>query len=376
MKLVCSQSDLYNALSLSCRCVPSRPSHPILGNLLLVARDGYLHVTGFDLTLGIRTKLMASVLKEGEIAVPAKLLLDICGKLPTGDVVLSLLDDGVDERSLSIKTDTTGGNFTIRCVSANEYVEFPIIDSDEIVVPAGTLQEGISKTIFSASGDETKQVLTGVRIHFAIDKIEFASTDGHRLSVVTLSSDRDVPEMGLTIPSRSLAELQRLLAKQEAVMPVTITYDDGRVMFVGNDYTLVSRTLEGNYPAYNQLIPRQFERMITVERKQLLACLDRISTVADTKNHIVKVEVNQIEQQITLSCEAPDVGSGYESISAQVTGENITLAFNVKYLTEGIKQLASTEVMINLNQPLTPAILTPLGGTKMIYLAMPVQIRD
>jgi DNA polymerase-3 subunit beta len=158
--------------------------------------------------------------------------------------------------------------------------------------------------------------------------------------------------------------------------PVALSFDQGQVIFAWQNQRLTSRTLEGQYPAYRQLIPRQFERQVTIDRRQFLSTLERIAVLADQKNNIVKVSIDNAVQEITLSCEAQEMGSGRESMSAQISGENIDIAFNVKYLMEGLKALPSPEIQMHLNQSLTPVIFTPLGGLKMTYLAMPVQLRN
>jgi DNA polymerase-3 subunit beta len=139
---------------------------------------------------------------------------------------------------------------------------------------------------------------------------------------------------------------------------------------------LTSRTLEGQYPNYGQLIPRSFERQITVERRKLLSALERISILADKKNNIVKFSIDSEGQKLRLSVEAADVGSGEEALDAQISGESLDIAFNVKYAMESLKNLGSQEVQVKLNTATSPVVLTPLGGTKMTHLLMPVQLRS
>jgi DNA polymerase-3 subunit beta len=147
-------------------------------------------------------------------------------------------------------------------------------------------------------------------------------------------------------------------------------------VFQWQNQRLTSRTLEGQYPAYGQLIPKQFEREITLDRRQFLTALERIAVFADQKNNIVKISIDSTEQEITLSVEAQELGNGRDSISAEISGDDIVIAFNVKYLMEGLKALPSTEIVMLVNQALTPVIFKPLGGINMTYLAMPVQLRN
>lgn len=236
-------------------------------------------------------------------------------------------------------------------------------------------------SLFATSADETKQVLTGVHLTVKQDTLEFAATDGHRLAVVETTNERpleaDEQQLEVTVPARALRELERMLAHNAASdEPIALYLDQGQVVFAWANQRLTSRTLEGQYPAYRQLIPRQFERQVTVERRQFLSTLERIAVLADQKNNIVKLSIDANEQKLTLSCEAQEMGSGRESMPAQISGTDIDIAFNVKYLMEGLKALSASEIQMHLNQELTPVIFTPLGGFKMTYLAMPIQLRN
>ncbi len=387
MKLVCTQSDLSTNLSLVSRAVPSRPTHPVLANVLLQAdaETNQVSLTAFDLSLGIRTSFNAEVIEGGAIALPAKLLVDITSRLQEGEVTLddeSALDsDTATGEGLIVTLTPKNGHYQVRAMSAEEFPELPMIENAEpIQLTTAALIEGLRGSLFATSGDETKQVLTGVHLTVKQDTLEFAATDGHRLAVVETTNERPLDnsdQLEVTVPARALRELQRMLAHNAASDEAIALYlDQGQVVFAWQNQRLTSRTLDGQYPAYRQLIPRQFERQLTIERKQLISTLERIAVLADQKNNIVKVSINSAAQEITLSCEAQDVGSGRESIPAQISGEDIEIAFNIKYLMEGLKELPSSEIQIHLNQALTPVIFTPLGGLKMTYLAMPVQLRS
>ena len=387
MKLVCSQSDLSTNLSLVSRAVPSRPTHPVLANVLLQAdaETNQVSLTAFDLSLGIRTSFNAEVWQGGAIALPAKLLVDITSRLPEGEITLddesTLTGATPGGEGLIFTLTPKSGHYQVRAMGPEEFPELPIIENTEVLnLTTAALIEGLRGSLFATSGDETKQVLTGVHLTVKQDTLEFAATDGHRLAVVETSNERPLggtSQLEVTVPARALRELQRMLAHNAlSDEPVALHFDQGQVVFAWQNQRLTSRTLEGQYPAYRQLIPRQFERQVTIERRQFVSTLERIAVLADQKNNIVKVSIDSEAQEITLSCEAQDVGSGRESMPAEISGENIEIAFNIKYLMEGLKELPSSEIQMHLNQSLTPVIFTPLGGLKMTYLAMPVQLRS
>ncbi len=391
MKLICSQSDLSSNLSLVSRAVPSRPTHPVLANILLQAdaKTNQVSLTAFDLSLGIRTSFTAEVLESGEIALPAKLLVDITSRLPEGDITLDDASGDAVGEGIIVTLKPRSGKYQVRAMGAEEFPELPIVENAEAIhLTTAALIEGLKGSLFATSSDETKQVLTGVHLTLKQDTLEFAATDGHRLAVLETTNELALSEVEkrpvegseqveVTVPAKALRELQRMLVQHtNSEETVAVYLDQGQVVFAWQNQRLTSRTLEGQYPAYRQLIPRQFERQVTLERKQFISTLERIAVLADQKNNIVKLSIDNENQEITLSCEAQDVGSGTESMPAQISGENIDIAFNVKYLMEGLKELPSSEIQMHLNQSLTPVIFTPLGGLKMTYLAMPVQLRN
>ncbi|ADI64128.1 DNA polymerase III subunit beta [Trichormus azollae] len=382
MKLVCSQSDLSTNLSLVSRAVPSRPTHPVLANVLLQAdaETNQVSLTAFDLSLGIRSTFSAEVIEGGAIALPAKLLVDITSRLPEGEITLD--DESGDNtgEGILVTLKPKSGKYQVRAMGAEEFPELPVIESSEAIqLTTAAVIEGLKGSLFATSADETKQVLTGVHLTVKQDTLEFAATDGHRLAVLETTNERPIDsneQLEVTVPARALRELQRMLAHSSLEETVALYLDPGQVVFSWQNQRLTSRTLEGQYPAYRQLIPRQFERQVTLERRQFISTLERIAVLADQKNNIVKVSIDNANQEITLSCEAQDVGSGTESMPAKISGEDIDIAFNVKYLMEGVKELPSSEIQMHLNQSLTPVVFTPLGGLKMTYLAMPVQLRN
>ncbi|MFZ9737996.1 MAG: DNA polymerase III subunit beta [Prochlorotrichaceae cyanobacterium] len=381
MKLVCNQTDLSTNLSLVARAVPSRPSHPVLANILLTADAGTQRVslTGFDLSLGIQTSFPANIESSGAITLPSKLLTDIVTRLSSdAEITLLLGEEGV------VNLVTGSGQYKVRGMDADEFPQLPLVESGEAAkLSVEALVEGLRGTLFATSTDETKQVLTGVHLRVQSDGLEFAATDGHRLAVVSTFNAEDEPGLSsgveafeVTIPGRALRDLERMVTARSTEDAIALYFDQGQTVFQWGDQYLTSRTLDGQYPNYQQLIPQQFERQVTLDRKLLVAALERIAVLADQKNNVVKLTLSQEQQNIMLSVEAQDVGSGQESLPAQVSGESLEIAFNVKYLMDGLKSLPAAEIQMQLNTATSPVILTPLGELKMTYLVMPVQIRS
>ncbi|AFY96289.1 DNA polymerase III subunit beta [Chamaesiphon minutus] len=388
MKFVCTQHDLNINLALVSRAVSTRPTHPVLANIKIAAtvEPDLIQLTGFDLSLGIQTNFGARVEKEGVLTLPAKLLNDIVAKLPSGEITL---DDEAGDNLVTITS--ASGRYQVRGMSAEEFPELPSIERGETnQLSATAFIDGLKGSLIACSQDETKQVLTGVYLKVEPERLEFAATDGHRLGIVEVypnETDRASEENSepvetantnsfeVTVPAKALRELEKMLATGTEKDRLGLQFEQGQVVFGWGERKLTTRTLEGKYPDYRLLIPKQFQRQITLDRKQLLSALERIAVLADQSN-LVKFSIASDSQSIDLSVESQDRGSGRESLLAQISGADLDIAFNIKYLMDGLKTLPTQEITISLNGPLEPVILTPLGGLKMTYLVMPVQLRN
>ena len=385
MKVVCSQSELNAALQLVSRAVATRPTHPVLANVLLTADAGTnrLSLTGFDLNLGIQTSLAASVETSGAITLPARLLGEIVSRLAS-DSPITL---ATEESGEQVQLTSLSGSYQVRGLPADDYPELPMVESGMTLKlqPAGLVQ-ALKGTLFASSSDEAKQLLTGVHLRFNDKALEAAATDGHRLAVLQVddalqdsanSSDDAAEGFAVTLPARSLREVERLMAGWRSDDPVSLFCDRGQVVFLAADQMVTSRTLEGTYPNYGQLIPDGFNRTLALDRRGLIAALERIAVLADQHNNVVKFSSQPDEGVVQISADAQDVGSGSESLPASLTGDAIQIAFNVRYVLDGLKAMGSDRVVLHCNAPTTPAVLKPEGDAEAFtYLVMPVQIRS
>ncbi len=371
MKLICSQGDLSSKLSLLSRVVPTNPTHPVLANVLVTAEAQRLGLAVFDLSLGMQVWLPADVEKTGSITLPARFLSDIISRLPSSDVEVEIED-------LSATLTCGMGHYEMQGLAADEFPSLPTLDEVEpLEIPVELLLEGLQATLFAASTDESKQILTGLHVSTSEDGLEFAATDGHRLAIATFPETMTEAPMTLTIPAKALRELERMLGRVASA--VSFRFDTTQAAFEltteqGTE-RLNCRLLEGQYPTYQQLVPTQFARQVTIDRQALLSGVERIAVLAARKNNIIRLRLNGDDQQVALSAEAPEFGTGEECIPAQISGESVEVAFNAKYLSDGLKSMASQEIQLQLNEPTMPAILSPLGGRKVTYLIMPIQIR-
>ena len=385
MKVVCSQSELNAALQLVSRAVATRPTHPVLANVLLTADAGSnrLSLTGFDLNLGIQTSLAANIDSSGAITLPARLLGEIVSRLSSDTPITLVTDDAGDQVELT----SLSGSYQMRGMPADDYPDLPMVESGQpLKLQASGLVQALKGTLFASSADEAKQLLTGVHLRFAQKSLEAAATDGHRLAVLEVddalhdaapSDDLESDGFAVTLPARSLREVERLMAGWRSEEPVSLFCDRGQVVFLAADQMVTSRTLEGTYPNYRQLIPDGFTRTISLDRRALIGALERIAVLADQHNNVVKFSTQPEDGVVQLSADAQDVGRGSESLPATLTGDAMQIAFNVRYLLDRLKALGSDQVVLHCNAPTTPAVLKPDGETESFtYLVMPVQIRS
>ncbi len=385
MKVVCSQSELNSALQLVSRAVATRPTHPVLANVLLTADAGSnrLSLTGFDLSLGIQTSLTASVETSGAITLPARLLGEIVSRLSSDSPVTLAVDDSGEQVQLT----SLSGSYQMRGMSADDYPDLPMVESGmTLKLQPERLVQALKGTLFASSADEAKQLLTGVHLKFNQRALEAAATDGHRLAVLNvedalqdaaLTDAVDDEGFAVTLPSRSLREVERLMASWRSDEPVSLFCDRGQVVFLAADQMVTSRTLEGTYPNYGQLIPDSFTRTFGMDRRALIAALERIAVLADQHNNVVKFSSQPEDGVVQISADAQDVGSGSESLPSNLEGDAMQIAFNVRYLLDGLKAMGSDRIVLHCNAPTTPAVLRSEEASEAFtYLVMPVQIRS
>ena len=385
MEIVCNQNEFNYAIQLVSKAVASRPTHPILANLLLTADEGTnkISLTGFDLNLGIQTSFDANVKKSGAITVPSKLLSEIVNKLPS-ETPVSL---NVDESSDNILIKSDRGSFNIKGIPSDDYPSLPFVESGtSLNIDPSSFLKALKLTIFASSSDDSKQLLTGVNFTFNLKYLESAATDGHRLAVVLVDNKENFNEkedivyneenLSVTIPTRSLREIEKLVSLRSTENSIKLFYDKGQVVFISSNQIITTRTLEGSYPNYSQLIPDNFNKLFTFNTKKIIESLERIAVLADQQSSVVKIKLEE-KNLALVSADAQDIGNASELVPASFDFDQFDIAFNVRYLLEGLKVISSENVIFKCNLPTTPAVLVPDDNIdSFTYLVMPVQVRS
>jgi len=385
MEIICNQNLLNNSIQLVNKAVASRPTHPILANILVTADQGTnkISLTGFDESLGIQTSFDGTVKNSGAITIPSKLLSEIVNKLPNETPVSLEVDENSD--NILIKSDR--GSFNIKGIPSDDYPTLPFVESGtSLNIDPSSFLKALKFTIFASSNDESKQLLTGVNFTFKENYLESASTDGHRLAVALIDNEEETENtdnslsseayFSVTIPTRSLREIEKLVSLRSSENSIKLFYEKGQVVFISSNQIITTRTLEGNYPNYSQLIPDTFSKTFNFNTKKFIDSLERIAVLADQQSSVVKIKLDNTDLA-SISADAQDIGNAKESIPVSYSGENFDIAFNVRYLLEGLKVISSENVLLKCNHSTTPAILVPEDNlNSFTYLVMPVQIRS
>ena len=370
MKITCERSYLAAAVGIAARAVSSRNTLPILANVLLQTEDDRLKLTATDLDTAIRSVIPATVHENGEVAVPARVLGDVVSKLSDAPVTLELQDGKVTVRSG--KSD-----YTILSLPAEDFPVTPEVkDGGELRLPQSQLKEMLRMTTFAASKEESRSILMGVLFEARGDTLTLVATDTHRLAKKqsTLANPVENP-LSAIIPAKPLAELERVL-KDSADEEITIRFGQSQVQFSTGDVTLVSRMLDGQFPNYEKVIPKNTERKITFARDEFLDAVRRVDIVAN--NNSQKAILETQGDVMKLTAESQDVGKAYEEVGIRMDGGDIKIAFNARYLMEVLGIVGGEEATLELSGALNPGLLRPGNGQsenpEFLYVVMPMQV--
>jgi DNA polymerase-3 subunit beta len=332
---------------------------PILQGLLCEVSGGTLRVTGTDTEITIETSLEVEVLEEGRTVVPAKLVSEAVRKLPAGAVSFAAIDGEVEITG-------NGPRFNLREFDASD---FPDVgskhDATGVEMDGDALVAALTQVGIAASSDDGRPTLTGVLFETESDHLRLVATDSYRLAV------RDVP--GVTgvdttlIPYRALKEIGRTIGADKVALAIgeregTFSSDRGR---------MTARVIESSFPNYRQLLPDEYQSRLTINREALLEAVGRASLVAE--DHI-PVRLTLGSGGVELSVTRQDVGGETEYIEAAYDGEDMVIAFNTKYLTEGVAAMKSENVVLDTINPLKPGLLTAADDNSFRYLLMPVRL--
>ncbi len=363
MKFRISKEAFLDGLQKVQHVVSSRTTLPILSNVLMVAKEGRIQFTTTDLDVGITGSVEAQIDKEGATTLPAKRLVSIVRELPASEVEVS-----VDSKNhASIRCGPSF--FKIIGLSEAEFPPLPNFQgSKEFRIPQQVLRDGLRKTSYAISSDETRYVLNGIFASFRDGKMTLVATDGRRLAMV--DSDLEFPashETDVIIPTKAVQELQRLLGETGDVI---VKLTDNQISFAIGDNLLASKLIEGNYPNYRQVIPGDALERVIIAREALLDTVKRVSLLASDKSNSVKLVFS--ENQIEVTANSPDVGEAQEVMDVIYQGKPMQIAFNPEFLQAPLRNLETNDVYLDLIDEMSPGVLR-IEGT-FLYVLMPMRV--
>jgi DNA polymerase-3 subunit beta len=372
MKFTTPQTTLAAAVDRVLNVVPQKTTMPVLGHLLVEASAQQVTLTATDLDLTISTTIDAEVSREGSVTLPAKRFSEIVRQLdPAADVSLDVS---------KANTLITAGraNFRILGMGAEEFPKIPSLGFKKGVnIPADTLKKAIQKTVFCVSRDETRRALTGVLWEVGKDSMAMVGTDGHRLARISVPVEIAIDaKRECIVPTKALNQIVRL-AGEAVDGGVSVKLADDHVIFRLEKTTLLTRLIEGPFPKYQDVIPKDNDKKVIAKRDGLTDALRRVSLLSDNLTHQVRMALKR--DQLVLSARTQDIGEAQEEVEAQYGGEEMDMGFNAQYLAEVLRNVETEDVLLSLSTPLNAGLVEPLEqgeDENYLCLIMPLRLVD
>jgi DNA polymerase III subunit beta len=363
MKFSVTKEKLLECLQQVQNVVSTRTTLPILSNVLLQTNGSEIRLTTTDLDVGVRGSFEAQIEKEGATTLPARRLFTIIRELPSSEIQFDV--DG--KNAASIRSGQSF--FKILGLPEEEFPPLPKFDDSKVVtIRQKDLRDGLRKTSYAISTDETRYVLNGVLFSFKDNKLTLVATDGRRLAMLDI--DLEFPrshEADIIVPTKAVTELQRLLTDEG---DVRVSVGSGQIAFDLNNTLLVSKLIEGNYPNYRQVIPGEMKERITLERETLLNSLRRVSLLASDKSNSIKL--NFSKNNIDITANTPEVGEAKESLPVAYKGREFSIAFNPEFLMAPLRNLTEDEIFLDLIDEMSPGVIKI--QSPFLYVLMPMRI--
>jgi DNA polymerase-3 subunit beta len=370
MKFSCTTKDIAGAVGAASKVVNAHTTVPILSNVLLTADGGKIAVRATDLELTLEHAFSAQIAEAGSVTVPAKLFASYLGNLAPGTLELT----GTPTRA-SVKCERS--NYDFHALPADEYPPLPSsARGSEFSIAGKRFRDGIEATIFAASSEEARgAVLMGTLLEVEGTALTMVATDGYRLAkfATTFEGGVSAPEKFI-VPSRALAEVSRNLGSADAVSVSALGAQSNQLQMTSGDVAITVRLVDGQYPNYQQVIPAKFDRTVTVSTAQLIGSLRRAELVAGDRASMVKLAI--ANQTLIVTASSDISGNAYEELEIEQTGEDLTIAFNARYLVEILNHIKSEKTAIEFLGPLSPAAirpLEPLETGQQLYVLMPLR---
>jgi len=370
MKLKTEKDAIHKALQNIQGIVDRKTTMPILSHFLLKA-DKDVSLVATDLDIALQGPVNAEIVEKGSLCIPARKLFEIVREVE-GDILLE------SQENNWLKVTSGKSTFKLMGCPEEEYPTLPEVSrTDELTINANTLKDMIEKTVYATGESDTRYTLNGILMHFIPKKktveLRLVGTDGHRLSLIEKTIDGKVSEeKRLILPKKAANELRRLLDGIREDRDVTIYLNKNHMFFIIDEIILTSRLIEGTYPNYEQVIPKDNEKKVILEKTTFLKALRRALIMSRERTNAVRFDLEP--GKITLISINPDIGEAREEIAAQYKGEQISVGYNARYLIDALQAMDSESVRMELQEPLSPTLLVETEETGYKCVIMPMRI--
>ncbi|MFZ2340872.1 MAG: DNA polymerase III subunit beta [Bacteroidales bacterium] len=374
MKFVVSSTELLGHLQAISRVISSKNTLPILDNFLFNLSGNDLEITASDLESTLITRMkLENATGDGIIALPARILLDTLKEFSVQPLSFDINLD-----TLAVVITSENGKFNVVGQNGIDFPVLPAIRKEKkfsFIINADVMLAGINRTLFATADDELRPVMGGIFVEASTDKVTFVASDAHKLVRYQRSDTHADDNSSFILPKKPASLLRNILPKEEGA--VTVEFDDKNAFFNLNDYKVVCRLVEGNYPNYNSVIPRNNQRKVTVDRVEFYNTLRRVSVFSNQASNLVKLHLKG--NQMTVSAQDIDFSiSAYEKINCQYEGEDLEIGFKSVFLLEILSNMASQDVMIELADPTRAGLFLPGESENesedLLMLLMPMMI--
>lgn len=372
MKFVLSQENLAKSLSFLNHVVSSKPTLPVLGNILVEVQKGNLRFLSTNLETAVIIKTQAKLVKEGKVTFPAKVAQEFVSQLPKGEVGVELTDSHLTFSSGKFKA-------TLTTIPAEEFPGIPepeekgafLMDTEEFSL-------ALSQVTFAAAQDEGRPVLTGVLWQKAGDTLTLIATDGYRLSFRKTTVPKTTGDFSLLVPAKTLFEVVRLLSEEKVQdEKLKVFYKEGQnqIGFESQGIRLVSRIIEGQFPDWERIVPKEFQIRCTLDKDELLQAVKIASVFARDAGNIVKMTIGG--SSLTIRANSAQIGENESNISAKVEGGEGEIAFNYRYVIDALSAITTEKVIFEMIGALNPAVFRPHGKEleDFYHIVMPVRVQ-
>ena len=376
MRLLCLQENLNKGLSIVSRAVPSRTTLPVTQNVLITTDNGKIKLVTTNLEIAISTWVGAQIEDGGSVAVPAKLLSELVSSLPSEQISISNSNN-----STGIEINCDKFNSQVNGTNPDDFPPIPTVNADVVAtIDSKVFQDAITRVSVAAATDESRPVLTGIKMELDGDNFTLAGADGFRLAVFKGKLLEKISEKyDFILPSRSLQEINRIIVDQDEPITFSVTPSKNQAMFKLSNVEIVTQLVQGTFPNYSQLIPESFQTRTEVPVEEFQRAANTASVFARDGSGILRLHINspgnENPEKLSILSRSEEVGENESQIEAKVEGEDSKIAFNSKYLTDVLSVIKEEKVVIETTSPSSPGVIKPLGQENYIHVVMPMFVQ-